>query len=147
MSYLIRFAKFALAFLLFAWVLQSLWFYSLPRIDLKIGSHSLRAVLADSPRSQEWGLMFRPVLSRGEGMLFVYSSSEQVCMWMKNTFIPLSVAFIRDDGVIAGIVDMKPMTRDSHCAPVPVKYALEVPQGWFMANTVASGQVIGGLPH
>ena len=107
----------------------------------------MRAIVADQPRSLSWGLMFRQHLPAGEGMLFVYPASQRVCMWMGNTFIPLSVAFIREDGVIVGIDDMAPMTRDSHCAPMPVRYALEVPRGWFAARAVGVGGQVSGLPR
>ncbi|MGA7181422.1 MAG: DUF192 domain-containing protein [Thiobacillaceae bacterium] len=82
-----------------------------------------------------------------EGMLFVFPGPRKVCMWMKNTFIPLSVAFIRQDGIIAGLDDMEPMTRRTHCSPEPVKYALEVPRGWFGSHAVALGGEITGLPQ
>ncbi len=106
----------------------------------------MRAIVADHPRSLFWGLMFRHALPAGEGMLFVYPASQRVCMWMSNTFIPLSVAFLGEDGVIVGIDDMLPMSRDSHCAPTPVRYALEVPLGWFTHNAVSAGGRVTGLP-
>lgn len=142
-----RLIKYSLAILILGWTAHSLWFYSLPRTQLKIGSHSLRVVVPDTPRSYAWGLMFRFAMQDGEGMLFVNHGPRKVCMWMKNTFIPLSVAFLREDGAIASIDDMEPMTRRRHCALEPVSYALEVPQGWFATNAVTEGSIVTGLPH
>jgi uncharacterized protein len=143
MLYLFRFIKFALALLVLGWAVQSLWFHSLPRVQLHFGSHALSVVVADTPGSRAWGLMYRVALRNGEGMLFVYPRPRKVCMWMMNTFIPLSVAFIGQDGLVAGLDDMQPLT---HCAPTPVKYALEVPQSWFAANAVTLGNEVTGLP-
>lgn len=91
--------------------------------------------------------MFRLSLNDGEGMLFVFRGPRKVCMWMRNTFVPLSVAFIRRDGVIVGIDDMEPMTRRMHCAPQPVTYALEVSRGWFGSHGVTLGSEMTGLPQ
>lgn len=91
--------------------------------------------------------MFHLSLRDGEGMLFVFPSTREVCMWMKYTFIPLSVAFLREDGAISGLDDMEPMTQSMHCAEEPVRYALEVPQGWFASNGVTLGGEITGLPQ
>ena len=144
---LFRFIKYSLALLILGWAVQSLWFHSLPRVQLKIGSHTLRVVVADTPRSQAWGLMFRLALNDGEGMLFVNHRPGKVCMWMMNTVIPLSVAFVRWDGAIASLDDMEPMTRRRHCALEPVSYALEVPQGWFATHAVTEGSAVTGLPR
>jgi len=145
--FLSRFIKYFLIILILGWAVQLLWFHSLPRTQLKIGSHKLRVVVADTPRSQAWGLMFRLGLNEGEGMLFVNQRPRKVCMWMMNTFIPLSVAFLREDGAIASLDDMEPMTRRRHCALEPASYELEVPQGWFATNAVSEGSAVTGLPH
>jgi uncharacterized membrane protein (UPF0127 family) len=146
MAYLSRFIKYALALLILGWAAQSLWFHSLPRVQLHINSRPMRVVIADTPGRQAWGLMYRIALGDGEGMLFVYSSPRKVCMWMTNTLVPLSVAFIRQDGVVASLDDMQPLTRRLHCSPTPVTYALEVPLGWFTASAVKLGTKIAGLP-
>lgn len=146
-QFLFRFIMYSLAILILGWTAQSLWFHSLPRTQLKIGSHTLHVVVADTPRSRAWGLMFRLVLNEEEGMLFVNDRPRKVCMWMKYTFIPLSVAFVREDGAIASVDDMEPMTLRRHCAPEPVNYALEVPQGWFATNAVTERSTVTGLPH
>lgn len=96
--------------------------------------------------SLAWGLMFRPALNAGEGMLFVYPRTQRPCLWMKHTFIPLSAAFVNRNGVIESISDMHPLTLQSHCAPAPVAYALEVPQSWFRVHGVIPGRKIAGLP-
>jgi hypothetical protein len=144
--FLFRFFKYAFALLLLGWVAHTYWFYSLPRKDLAIGPHTLRVAIADTVRSQTWGLMFRFSLSDGEGMLFVFPQPQKVYMWMKYTFIPLSVAFLRKDGVVTRLDDMAPMTRDQHCSNEPVGYVLEVPQGWYAAHGVNPGDEITGLP-
>jgi uncharacterized protein len=90
--------------------------------------------------------MLRPSLSDGEGMLFVFSKPTKVCMWMKYTFVPLSVAFIRGDGIITGTDNMEPMTRTKHCSTEPVEYALEVPKDWFVSHNVKLGSKIAALP-
>ncbi len=130
-----------------AWGVHTFWFHSLPRAELQVAGQSLHVIVADRPRSLSWGLMFRHDLPAGEGMLFVYPARQRVCMWMSNTFIPLSVAFLSEDGVIVDMDDMVPMSRESHCAPTPVRYALEVPRGWFAAQAVAVGGQVSGLPR
>jgi uncharacterized protein len=141
-----RLINYLLALVLLGWMAHSLWFYALPRTQLKIGLQPLQVAVADTPRRQAWGLMFRFALQDGDGMLFVNRSPRKMCMWMKNTFIPLSVAFLREDGSIASLDDMQPLTRRRHCALEPVSYALEVPQGWFAKNRIAAGSVVAGLP-
>ena len=80
------------------------------------------------------------------GMLFIFDEPQVHCMWMKNTLIPLSVAFIDDRGAIVNIEDMQPQTEDSHCAAQPVRYALEMNRGWFKARGVKPGSRLGGIP-
>jgi uncharacterized membrane protein (UPF0127 family) len=147
LAYLSRFSKYALIFLVLGWVVQALWFHSLPRTNLQIGPHPVRAVLAATPRRRAWGLMLRLAVANGQGMLFVYPSPRRICMWMMYTFVPLSIAFIRQDGVISNLNDMEPLTRQSHCAIEPVLYALEVPQGWFAAHSVTLGDEVSDLPQ
>ncbi len=112
---------------------------------MHVGSHPVRVVMADTPRSQFWGLMFRIAIWDDQGMLFVYPHPRKVCMWMRNTFIPLSVAFVRENGVIAGPDDIQPLTRRLQRAPQPVRYVLEVPRGWFELNDVAVGDRITAI--
>lgn len=118
----------------------------LPVADLSAGLYVIKAEVAATPAQQQQGLMFRDKLGEDEGMLFVYGAPAHVCMWMKNTLIPLSVAFIDERGKIVNIEDMKPQTRTSHCGKRPVYYALEMNQGWFRKRNIRSGSVISGLP-
>jgi len=114
--------------------------------QLNAGIHVITAeVAADNP-SRMQGLMFRQVLEPNHGMLFIFDEHATHCMWMRNTLIPLSVAFVDDDGTIANIEDMKPQTDDSHCARHPVRYALEMAGGWFAQRGVRAGSKLGRLP-
>lgn len=91
--------------------------------------------------------MFRKKMGPNEGMIFLFDTPARICMWMKNTFIPLSVAFIDDDGKIVNIEDMQPQTTASHCARKPVRYALEMNAGWFARKNIKPGSTIDGLPR
>ena len=110
------------------------------------GLHVIKAEVALSAAEQQQGLMFRDKLGANEGMLFVYGAPASVCMWMKNTLIPLSVAFIDGNGKVVNIENMKPQTTVSHCGKKLVYYALEMNHGWFKQHNVRPGDVISGLP-
>ena len=88
--------------------------------------------------------MFRSEMPQHEGMLFVFEQPSQQCFWMKNTLLPLSAAFIADNGRIVNIVDMKPQTLDSHCSTEPVRFVLEMNQGWFAKKGLKAGSVLKG---
>lgn len=118
----------------------------LPVTTLTAGMHLIRAEVAARDPDRQQGLMYREKMGTNEGMVFVFDGVAQVCMWMKNTLIPLSVAFIDERGTIVNIEDMQPQTTDSHCARRPVRYALEMNQGWFRQKNIKPGTVIGGLP-
>jgi uncharacterized membrane protein (UPF0127 family) len=118
----------------------------LPVITLSAGMHLVKAELAAKDSERQQGLMYREKMGPNEGMVFVFDGPAQVCMWMKNTLIPLSVAFIDERGSILNIEDMQPQTTDSHCARGPARYALEMNQGWFRQKNIKPGAVIGGLP-
>jgi uncharacterized membrane protein (UPF0127 family) len=118
---------------------------SLPTVELSAGIHLIHAELANNELSRVRGLMNRPVLEPNHGMLFVFDDSGQHCMWMRNTLVPLSVAFIRDDGSIVNIEEMKPQTDDSHCAGQPTRYALEMSGEWFSRHGIRPGSVIKGV--
>ncbi|MES2932911.1 MAG: DUF192 domain-containing protein [Pseudomonadota bacterium] len=96
--------------------------------------------------NRQQGLMYREKMAQNEGMAFVFDRPAAVCMWMKNTFLPLSVAFIAEDGKIINIEDMKPQTLDTHCAKKPARYALEMNKGWFKQKNINPGSIIEGLP-
>ena len=114
-------------------------------VRLTAGVHLITAeVAADDPMRMR-GLMFRESLAPNHGMLFVFDDKGVHCMWMRNTLLPLSVAFLDDEGRIVNIEDMKPQTEDDHCARAPVRYALEMSQGWFAQRGVKPGATIGGV--
>jgi len=114
---------------------------------LNAGMHVIKAEVASTDAEREQGLMFREKMGPNEGMLFVFPAPAAVCMWMKNTLLPLSVAFMDEQGKIINIEDMKPQTLDSHCGNKPVRYALEMNLGWFKQKGIKPGSSIGGLPH
>lgn len=128
-----------------AWA-QGLPQMNLPRAKLQIGLHLIEVQLATSPEQREIGLMFRRDMPRHEGMLFVFPDKTRQCFWMKNTLLPLTAAFLDDDGTIVNLADMVPQTTDPHCSARPVRYVLEVNQGWFAKARVKSGDRILGLP-
>ena len=117
----------------------------LPTIALNIGIFVIQAEVADTPMTRELGLMRRRFMAQGSGMLFLFDQPAIQCMWMKNTLIPLSVAFIDERGRIVNIADMQPLNETSHCASRPARYALEMNQGWFKKRGIAAGTVVGGL--
>ena len=118
----------------------------LSQIRLNAGIHLINAELATTPEQREIGLMMRPSMPVNDGMLFVFEQPGQQCFWMKNTLIPLSVAFVDADGVILNILDMEPQTLDSHGAAGPAVYAIETNKGWFAAHKVKAGDKVTGLP-
>jgi uncharacterized membrane protein (UPF0127 family) len=119
---------------------------NLPRLTLSAGIHQIEVQAALTPEQQSAGLMFRKEMPQQEGMLFVFQSPSKLCFWMKNTLIPLTAAFISDDGVIVNLEDMKPQTTESHCAAKPVRYVLEMNQGWFAKKGIRAGSKLAGKP-
>ena len=117
-----------------------------PTISLTAGIHVIKAEVAARDAERQQGLMNREKMGANEGMVFLFEAPASVCMWMKNTLIPLSVAFIDESGKIVNIEDMQPQTTDSHCAKKPVRYALEMNQGWFKQKNIKPGTKIEGLP-
>jgi hypothetical protein len=113
--------------------------------ELTVGMHRIRAEVADSPGARERGLMHRPSMAPNAGMVFVFEQDSRHCMWMKNTLIPLSVAFIDASGAIVNIADMQPHSEQSHCAARPARYALEMNKGWFAERAVKPGARLRGL--
>ena len=118
----------------------------LPRTKLSAGMHLIDAQLAATPEQRSIGLMFRRNMPASEGMLFVFEQASQQCFWMKNTLLPLSAAFLTDDGRVVNLVDMKPQTTDSHCSAQPVRYVLEMNQGWFVKKGIKAGSRLAGKP-
>jgi uncharacterized membrane protein (UPF0127 family) len=119
---------------------------SLPKIELRIGAHKLVAETAATEPARALGLMHRKQpLADNHGMLFVFAESGFHGMWMRNTYIPLSVAFIDESGIILNIADMTPLTTTPHTAAGFAKYALEMNQGWFAARSSRAGAKVEGL--
>jgi uncharacterized membrane protein (UPF0127 family) len=117
----------------------------LPTVQLNAGMHLIRAeVVADFPTRAQ-GLMHRKSLGQNDGMLFIFEAPAIQCMWMKNTFVPLSVAFLDESGTIINIADMQPHSEQSHCAAQPARYALEMNRGWFAQRGIKPGVRLGGL--
>ncbi|HKQ30228.1 MAG TPA: DUF192 domain-containing protein [Burkholderiales bacterium] len=115
-------------------------------IELQVGNRIVRAELASTSAELERGLMYRERLAPDSGMLFVFPRNPSICMWMKDTKIPLSAAFIDRNGIVLRIADMQPMSEKVHCAEGDVRFVLEVNQGDFTAARVKPGARIGGLP-
>ena len=117
----------------------------LPIVQLSAGMHLIHAEVAAEGAARMQGLMNRKSLAANAGMLFIFDESAIHCMWMKNTLIPLSVAFIDQGGTIINIADMQPHSEQSHCAAAPARFALEMTQRWFAQRGVKPGVKLGGL--
>ncbi len=119
---------------------------NLPRVSLAAGMHRIDAQLALTPDQRQIGLMHRAEMPQHEGMLFMFEEPAQQCFWMKNTLLPLTAAFVADNGMIVNLVDMKPQTTDSHCSAKPVRFVLEMNQGWFARRAIKAGSRLTGKP-
>ena len=119
---------------------------NLPRVTLSAGMHQIDAQVALSPEQRQIGLMLRKDMPQREGMIFVFEQPSKQCFWMKNTLLPLTAAFIADDGTIVNLVDMKPHSLDAHCSDQPVRYVLEMNQGWFSKKGIKAGSKLQGAP-
>jgi uncharacterized membrane protein (UPF0127 family) len=117
----------------------------LPHVFLQAGIHRIKAEVADTPSERARGLMLRKSLQQNAGMLFVFENPALHCFWMKNTLIPLTIAFLDDDGTIVTLADMAPHNEASNCPAKPIRYALEMDQGWFQGKGIKTGDKIGGL--
>lgn len=122
----------------------SVW-AQMPVMTLGAGMHLIQAEVANTYENRMQGLMYRKSLGANNGMLFVFTEDERHCMWMKNTYVPLSVAFIDAKGTIVSIHDMEPQTEKSHCATGVARYALEMNKGWFKSRAIAPGVQLRGL--
>ncbi|HYP86285.1 DUF192 domain-containing protein [Variovorax sp.] len=118
----------------------------LPRVHLSAGMYQIEAQVAATPTQREIGLMFRKEMPQQEGMLFVFEQAAPQCFWMKNTLLPLTAAFIAEDGRIVNLADMQPQTTDNHCSSEPVRFVLEMNQGWFERKNIKAGSRLGGSP-
>lgn len=115
---------------------------SLPKIPLYIHQKEIWVEVAKTPEERNHGLMGRKHLNKDEGMLFIFEAEDYHGFWMKDTLIPLSLAFIDKEGRIVWITEMKPQTLDSHVPPKPVLYALEMNKGWFSSRGIKAGDVV-----
>jgi uncharacterized membrane protein (UPF0127 family) len=118
----------------------------LPTVQLNAGLYLIRAEVAADYASRSRGLMHREALAPNAGMLFVFDEPAAHCMWMRNTLVALSVAFLDDGGEIINIADMTPHSEQAHCAARPARYALEMNRGWFAARGIKPGMRLGGIP-
>lgn len=128
-----------------ALVAQVGWAERLQVKDLSVGMYRIQAEVAATENDREFGLMNRSSMPASAGMLFVFDNAAMHCFWMKNTLIPLSVAFIDDAGKIVNVEDMKAQTEDAHCPRRPIRYALEMNQGWFRTHGADIGSQINGI--
>jgi len=118
----------------------------LPRLQLQAGLHLITVQVASTPAQRNTGLMWRRSMAPNEGMWFVFDAPAIQCFWMKNTFLPLTAAFVADDGRIVNLVDMQPLSERSHCSAAPVRFVLEMHQGWFAQRGIEAGQRLRGAP-
>jgi len=116
----------------------------LPALRLNAGIHNIDAEVARTPEQRAIGLMNRPAMEPNAGMLFVFEQPATQCFWMKNTLLPLSIAFVADDGTIVGTADMQPRSLESHCSEKPVRFALEMNHGWFDKRGLKAGSRLSG---
>lgn len=118
----------------------------LPTVELTAGMYVIQAEVAQTFQQHSIGLMHRQAMGVNEGMLFVYQAPEIRCYWMRNTLIPLTIAFLDEDGTIVNLKDMEPHTERSNCSIKPVRYALEMNQGWFDQRGIKPGFKLRGIP-
>lgn len=118
----------------------------LTRTTLNAGMHLLQVQLAQDFEQRQIGLMWRQEMPQNEGMLFIFEQAGVQCFWMRNTRLPLTAAFVADDGTIVNLADMKPMNDNSHCSQKPVRFVLEMNQGWFAKRNIQAGFKLTGPP-
>ena len=117
---------------------------NLARANLTAGMHLIQVQLARNFEQRQIGLMWRKEMPQNEGMLFIFEQPAEQCFWMRNTLLPLTAAFVADDGTIVNLVDMKPMSDDSHCSKKPVRFVLEMNQAWFAKRNIQAGFKLTG---
>jgi uncharacterized membrane protein (UPF0127 family) len=142
-----RAAAFALAAALFVFASPGRAQSPLPVVQVKVAGHALRVEVASTVEQRMKGLMFREKMGRNDGMLFVFEDPGYHAMWMKNTPLALSVAFVDGEGRILNITDMEPQTLDQHFAAGPARYAIETHKGWFAERRIKPGDKVAGLPR
>lgn len=118
----------------------------LPTVTLGAGMHNIVAEVARTPLQRQIGMMMRTSMAQHEGMLFVFEEAQPQCFWMRNTLLPLAAAFLADDGTIINVAEMQPRSDDAHCSDKPVRYVLEMNQGWFAKRGLKPGSKLRGQP-
>lgn len=118
---------------------------TMPVMELTAGFYRIEAEVAANDQNRQVGLMNRKSMAKQHGMLFVFPQANTHCMWMRNTLLPLSVAFLDDEGKIINIEDMQPQTENNHCASRPARYALEMNLGWFAQRGLKPGTRLNGI--
>jgi uncharacterized membrane protein (UPF0127 family) len=119
---------------------------NLPAVELRAGMHRIEAMAALTHAQRALGLMHRRELADHQGMLFVFEQAQLQCFWMKNTYLPLTIAFLADDGTIVNLADMQPHSLEPHCSAQPVRHALEMNRGWFARRGIGAGFRLSGGP-
>jgi uncharacterized protein len=142
-------ALFSRLLLVVSMLAGAVWAQSEPQMNLQrtriaAGLFQIDAQIAQTPREQQIGLMFRKEMPQNEGMIFVFEKPSTQCFWMRNTLLPLTAAFVADDGRIVNLVDMQPLTENSHCSEEPVRFVLEMNQGWFAKKNIRQGAKLAG---
>ena len=117
---------------------------NLQRANLSAGMHLIQVQLAQNFEQRQIGLMWRKEMPQNEGMLFIFEQPSVQCFWMRNTLLPLTAAFVADDGTIVNLLDMKPMSDDSHCSSKPVRFVLEMNLAWFAKRNIQAGFKLTG---
>lgn len=117
----------------------------MPLIELTAGIHRIEAEVAATQQNRMQGLMHRKSMATQRGMLFVFDAEARHCMWMRNTYLPLAVAFLDAQGRILNVEEMQPQTENNHCAAAPARFALEMNAGWFRARGLGPGMPVGGV--
>lgn len=117
---------------------------NLQRVKLTAGMYVIDAQVALTPEQRQIGLMQRKEMPQQEGMIFIFEQASEQCFWMKNTLLPLTAAFVADDGTIVNMADMKPQTTEPHCSSQPVRYVLEMNRGWFARKGIKQGSKLAG---
>ena len=133
------------AFILLALLLSGASQAEMPRMELNAGFHRIEAEVAADQANRMQGLMQRRSMASNHGMLFVFPNTERHCMWMRNTLLPLSVAFLDAEGRILNVEEMQAQSDNNHCAASPARFALEMNSGWFAAKGLKAGMRIGGI--
>jgi uncharacterized membrane protein (UPF0127 family) len=118
---------------------------SFPVMETSMGIHRIETEVAATLETRMQGLMFRQTMADNHGMLFVFPDAQRHCMWMRNTLIPLSVAFLDDKGQVINVEDMQPRTENNHCAAKPARFALEMNLGWFKRKGFGAGAPLSGI--